>query len=81
MSEQASPGWIATIILIIVIPLIVNYFTELTTPFIRLHLARIAVWPSKRRLRALEEALNQVRSFRQDTKAFYHYLLREAFLI
>jgi hypothetical protein len=81
MSEQASSGWIATIILIIIIPLVLNYFTELTTPFIRLYLARVAIWPSKRRLRALEEALNQARSFRQDTRAFYRYLLTEAFLI
>ena len=77
---MSQRDWFITILLIIIVPTIINYFTELTTPFVRLHLSRIAAWPRKRRLRILEEALRQARNFTQNTSAFYRYCLREAFM-
>lgn len=81
MNQRSWSEWITIILLIIVIPTVINYFTELTTPFLRLHLSRIIIWPNRRKLRILEEALNQARTFSQDTLAFHHYLLTEIFLI
>jgi len=80
MNQQNSPGWLVTILLVIFVPIFINYFTGITTPFIRFQLSRIAIWPSKRRLRILEEALSQARNFSQNATAFYQYCLREAFL-
>jgi hypothetical protein len=37
MSEQGSPWWLI-ILLLVIIPTFLNYFTNLTTPFVRLQL-------------------------------------------
>jgi hypothetical protein len=80
MDQQGSPGWLATILLIVFVPISINYFTGLTTPFIRLQLTKIAIWPSKRQLRILEEALSQARGFSQNAAALYQDCLKEAFI-